>query len=106
MLGIWVAMALLSGLVLHVMLAEEKRENRAGPFLPVLVGLNLGLLGVNAWGLFSTTSRQSLLGFPCRGFHPSRSPDPGRGGKAFTEGPCPSPSSWCFSPWGRPTTST
>jgi O-antigen polymerase len=63
MLGIWVAMALLSGLVLHLMLMEERRESRAGAAFPALIGLNMVLLGVNAWGLFSTTSRQSLLAF-------------------------------------------
>jgi O-antigen ligase len=63
MLGIWVAMALLSGLVLHLMLMEERKESRPGAATGALIGLNMALLGVNAWGLFSTTSRQSLLAF-------------------------------------------
>ena len=63
MLGIWVAMALISGLVLHMIALDEKDKPGAGPFFPVLIGLNLSLLAINAWGLFSTTSRQSLLAF-------------------------------------------
>jgi O-antigen polymerase len=63
MLGIWVAMALLSGLVLHLILLEEKERNRKGIVFPVLIGLNAVLLAINGWGLFSTTSRQSLLAF-------------------------------------------
>jgi len=61
MLGIWVAMAVLSGLALHLMLLEEKAQRRNDRFHLVLVGLNLSILAVNAWGVFSTTSRQSLL---------------------------------------------
>lgn len=63
MLGIWVAMALFSGLVLHLLLLEEKAKNGKGITFPVLVGLNSAIMAVNGWGLFSTTSRQSLLAF-------------------------------------------
>ena len=61
MLGIWVAMAVLSGLALHVMLLEEKEKRPHDRSVPILVGVNLAILSVNSWGVFSTTSRQSLL---------------------------------------------
>ncbi len=63
MLGIWVAMALLSGLVLHLLLLEEKRGSRSGGLFTGLLGLNFAIVACNAWGLLSTTSRQSLLAF-------------------------------------------
>jgi len=63
MLGIWVALALLSGLVLHLMLAEEREKRGKNMWILLLTGLNSSLVAVNSWGLFSTTSRQSLLAF-------------------------------------------
>ena len=64
MLGIWVAMALISGLTLHLMLTGKEERGDAVRFPSLfLPALNLSLLGINSWGLFSTTSRQSLLAF-------------------------------------------
>lgn len=64
MLGIWVAMAVVSGLVIHLMVMEKEERGNPVRFSHLfLSGLNLALLGINSWGLFSTTSRQSLLAF-------------------------------------------
>ncbi len=61
MLGIWVAMAVLSGLALHLMLLEERAKGHRQNSSAIFVGMNLSVLAVNSWGVFSTTSRQSLL---------------------------------------------
>jgi O-antigen ligase len=61
MLGIWVAMAVLSGVALHLMLLEARAERPHDRFPLILAGVNLSIVAINAWGVFSTTSRQSLL---------------------------------------------
>ena len=58
MLGLWVAMAILNCLYLHVRYSEKWRSDKISACMMIL---NIFFMSVNAWGLWSNTSRGAIL---------------------------------------------
>ena len=58
MLGLWVAMAILNCLFLHVYYSEKWKSDKIRAFMMIL---NLFFMAVNACGLWRTTSRGAIL---------------------------------------------
>lgn len=60
MLGLWVAMAVLSGTFMHITGSAAEGDDRKARGLRAL---NLVLLAVNSWGLWNSTSRSAYLSY-------------------------------------------
>ena len=60
MFGLWTAMTVLNGLFLHLDYVDEVKEGENSLKKPI-VWVNLLVLAVNAWGLWSSTARGAIL---------------------------------------------
>lgn len=60
MFGLWMSMMVLNGVFLHLSYIEDMRPEQRAYKQPMII-INILLLSVNAWGLWSSTARGAIL---------------------------------------------